>query len=223
MLTNDLKWPYTWQERHVSLVDQALLVPDYCPDLQAFGFLNWSSLFERELPVRIEYCSGNGEWILEKAKLDRNSNWIAIDKRFERLKKIWRKVKKGQISNLFLCCAEGLSLTRYFFKDQSVDEIFINFPDPWPKTRHKKNRIINADFLKEVHRVLKRGSFITLVTDDEKYAHEMILHLNNTSGFKPQCRDPYYILNLENYGNSYFDALWRSKGKDIYTIIYQAL
>lgn len=223
MNETSLKWPYTWEERQVSLEDGVLLVPVYCPNLESFQLPSWPALFERDLPVRIEYCSGNGDWILEKAEEDPSSNWVAVEQRMDRLRKIWKKAKRKQLSNLFLVCSEGYIATHHYFQNATIDEVFINFPDPWPKKRHAKHRIIQKQFLDEMARVLKADAKITIVTDDRDYSSEVIKEFLEHPAFQSIFEAPFFKANPENYGTSYFDNLWRSQGKAIYVISFQKI
>ena len=64
--------------------------------------------------------------------------------------------------------------TQRFFPSNSVEEVFINFPDPWPKKKHAKYGLVKPEFLDELHRILKRGGTVALVTDDPAYSKETI-------------------------------------------------
>ncbi|MDR3624805.1 MAG: tRNA (guanosine(46)-N7)-methyltransferase TrmB [Chlamydiales bacterium] len=218
-----LRWPFTWQERQVALVDRVLFVPKHCEGLERFQLPTWQTLFGNSLPVRLEYCSGTGDWIIEKAKQDPLSNWVAVELRFDRLKKIWTKMRRENLPNLLLFCSEAFTVTHHFLADETIEEVFINFPDPWPKRRHAKHRLIQKRFLDEMVRTLKKSGKITLVTDDFSYVGEAIKEFTSHKGFKPLFLDPFYSVTEKSYGTSYFDALWRSKGKTIYTLTFQKI
>ena len=208
-----LHYPYSWNERKVLLEDRVLFVPDQLENYGQFIFPGWFALFDNEHPVKVEYCSGNGMWIVEKAMAEPQINWVAVEQKFERIGKTWVKVVKRKLTNLFMVCGEGLISTQNYFPSASIAEVFINFPDPWPKRRHWKNRIVESTFLQELKRILLPQGLLNLVTDDLNYSQVMIKEaLKHFSALHPA---PHYIEELPGYGSSYFEDLWRSKGKKI--------
>jgi tRNA (guanine-N7-)-methyltransferase len=164
---------------------------------------------------QIEYCSGNGAWIAAKAVENPHINWIAVEKKFPRVRKIWSKIKNLNLKNLVVVCGEAHNATRRYFPHESFTAAYINFPDPWPKKRHDKNRLIQPAFVDEIYRVLQADSVFTLVTDDPVYSTLMLEEMNQHAGFKCCHPHPFYLTEMEGYGTSYFDQLWREKGKSI--------
>lgn len=197
-------------------MDKVIFVPDRF-DREAFQLPGWShpSLFGNDQPLHVEYCSGNGAWIAEKAKLNPSINWLAVEQKIGRGKQIFNKIHKEDLKNLIVLVGEGEESTRCFFPEGSLTEVYVNFPDPWPKRRHAKNRIVNPRFVQEMLRVLKTGGKITLVTDDIPYSEEMISTVLAFNEFVSIFPEPYYDKNPEDYGGSYFHSLWLSKGKEI--------
>ena len=197
--------------------DGILYVPDYYDRYQEFLFPGWESvdLFGNPRPVIVEYCSGNGTWIVQKAKEFPDCNWVAVEKRFDRVRKIWSKIKNEGLENLVVFCGEGFQLTKEYIPSESVAKIYINFPDPWPKKRHAKHRIVQTPFIEEVHRILKNGGSLVLVTDDTAYSEQMIDVLQLQNGIKSVNPLPYYVTEMKGYGTSFFDTLWRGKGRVI--------
>lgn len=217
MKPEDLKSPFSWENRRVAIQDRVLYIPEYYSNYQEFTFPAWEDpvLFGNQNPVNVEYCSGNGTWIAEKAKENPHLNWVAVEKRFVRARKIWSKIKNFGLSNLFVICGEAAKATHYYFPDESIHEVFINFPDPWPKLRHAKHRLIQPSFINEIWRVLKKGHQWTFVTDDPDYSNLLIEEVLPFSGLKSLYPDPYFITEMPGYGTSYFEELWREKGKII--------
>ena len=150
MKPDNLKRPFAWDERKILIKDRIWYIPDRYIDPGTFSFPGWNhdEGFDNDNPVCIEYCSGNGAWIAEKAYANPHINWVAIEKRFPRVRKIWSKIRHMGLKNLFVICGEGDNATRRYFPSESADNIFINFPDPWPKKRHAKYRIVQKAFTK---------------------------------------------------------------------------
>lgn len=218
MKPEQLKAPFSWKDRQILIQDRIWYVPEYYDQYHTFSFPGWKHphLFDRPQRVKIEYCSGNGAWILAKALQHPDINWVAIERRFDRVRKIWSKLKNYQLDNLLIVCGEGNAITHHYLPSESVDEVFINFPDPWPKKRHAKNRLIQPNFASEAYRILQPGGLFTLVTDDVDYSQIMIDVVGSHTGFVSSYPAPYFITERADYGTSYFEDLWRSQGKTIH-------
>lgn len=216
MRPKDLKFPFVGDERHILLNDRVWFIPERM-HLKEFNFPGWShpDVFGNDHPICVEYCSGNGAWIADKAEKFPLINWIAVEKKFVRARKIWSKVKNLGLNNLLIICGEGHNATKRFFGDNFSSNVFINFPDPWPKNKHAKHRLIQPEFAQEIWRILREGSSLTFVTDDVPYSQWLIQVMGAHPGFTSCYPDPFYVNEQPDYGSSYFDELWRAKGREI--------
>ena len=221
--SSDLRIPFVWEDRRPVLLDRFLYVPDKYDRHEAWTVVPWSdpSLFGNDQPVAIEYCSGNGQWICDRAKQNPHINWVAVDVRFDRSRKTWARLHRENISNLYIMCGEAGVLTRHYIPKGSLSEVFINFPDPWPKLRHAKHRLIQAPFLARVAEASVPGALATFVTDDSVYATQMLRELAACPVWRPRLPEPHYALDWPDYGTSYFSDLWTKKGFNIHFIPYQ--
>lgn len=213
-----LSFPFETEERYVLAENKVWYIPEHCFKGTDFYFPGWSSplFFGNDRPICLEYCSGNGAWITAKAKANPHLNWVAVEVKFSRVKKIWSAMQRLSLENLWIVCGEGLQFTRQFLGDSSIEEVYVNFPDPWPKRKHAIHRIIQSPFLKEMERILKNEGKMTLVTDDATYSSQMIDVAKEHQTFHSLVGESYYTTDYPDYGTSYFEELWRSKGKNIY-------
>jgi tRNA (guanine-N7-)-methyltransferase len=207
LMQNEISFPII--EKRIARHPGLLILPAQVAVEEA-----WCLPEQEAKKVAIEYCSGNGEWVINRVKEDPSCLWIAVEKRFDRAKKIWKKKQQEQLDNLYLIYGEAKTATRAFIKPHAVDEIYINFPDPWPKRRHDKNRLIKEDFLKELHRILKEKGRITFVSDDLNYIQETKRVFLEYSAFEEE------IIPFE-YGTSFFCRLWQEKGRTIYHLHFR--
>lgn len=217
MKPEDLKSPFSWHNRYVTIHDRVWYIPGHYDQYQAFSFPGWQhpDTFSANHPVKIEYCSGNGEWITAKALEDPTSNWVAVEMLFVKARRIWSKVKNHQLNNLLVVCGEGRKATSHYFPSTSVSEVFINFPDPWPKRRHSKHRIIQPAFIQEMERILIEGGRFTFVTDDIDYSELMIKVMTRFPNFESCFENRPFTTEMTGYGTSFFEELWRTQGKEI--------
>jgi tRNA (guanine-N7-)-methyltransferase len=206
----DLKIPFTWEERRPILLDRFFYIPaQFEYQVESVPF------FSDNKPVAIEYCSGNGEWIGERAKENPEFNWLAVEKKFERARQVWLKSHRENITNLTVVCGEGLIFTRYYAPP--TFQIYVNFPDPWPKLRHAKHRIIQERFLSALLRIVEKGGKATCVTDDAAYAVEM----KNEFSKCPDWKFLFHLNEWPDYGSSFFKNLWKAKGRIINYLSYE--
>lgn len=208
----DFQIPFEWEERKPVIIERLLYIPEHYDKHHLFENKNY---FENSNPINLEYCSGNGQWIVNQAKLSPDINYIAVEMKFDRARKIWLKMHNEGLKNLFVVMGEALTFTKYYLSQGSIADIFINFPDPWPKKKHEKNRLIKKEFIEKVSLVMKNNKVITLVTDDLGYLNQMIEVFLENKDFKPLYPKPYYVHNLQDFGASFFDTLFRKKNKII--------
>lgn len=220
---NDLRIPFVWEERRPVLLERFLYVPNLYDRHDAWTPVPWATLFGNSQNVVIEFCSGNGQWICERAKQNPHLNWVAVDIRFDRSRKTWARMHREELPNLYIMCGDANDLIRYYIPKESVSEIFVNFPDPWPKLRHAKHRLIQAPFLEEMAKISLASAPLTIVTDDAPLAAQMLRELNLCPRWRPRLPPPHYALDWEDYGASYFFLLWKKKGRNIHFIPYELL
>ena len=219
MKPQDLKIPFTWEKRKPFLVDGLFYVPKYYDKHHLFEkelFAKQTNFFLEEKPFVIEYCSGNGQWIADKAKEHPEYNWIAVEIRYDRASKIYAKRQNLNLSNLYVVLGEGLTFTRHYVPDDVIAEIYVNFPDPWPKKRHAKHRIVKETFVDEMKRIIKKDGKATLATDDIETSSRIIASFTKNQCWKSVFKDPHFVNTWEGYGNSFFENLFTEKGKKIF-------
>ncbi len=222
MKPKDLKCPFKWEDRRPCLAERVLYVPLYYQAHSDWSFPGWESIFGRSAPLKIEYCSGNGDWINERAKNHPDCNWIAVEQRFDRVRKIWSKMKNYGVENLLIVCGEALTFTQHYVPTGSFDEIYINFPDPWPKGKHAKHRLIQDPFIAEMKRASKSSVKATIATDDEESVKRISKEFINAQQWVSAFEAPYFIADWPGYGTSFFDQLWRAKGKTIHYLQFMS-
>ena len=216
MRPKDLTISFEWKSPKIG-IEEAIFFANLVEGWESFSFPGWRDplVFGNDRPVKIEFCSGNGAWIAERARRFPDINWVALEKRFVRVRKIWSKRQNGELDNLFTICGEALFSTSCYLPSLSVSEAFINFPDPWPKKKHAKYRLIRQPFLQELWRVLGPSGRVTVVTDHSGYSEQIVQEFAEHRGFMPLFQPFGYITDWPEYGDSYFNALWRGQGAEI--------
>ncbi len=217
MKPKDLKHPFSWDDRCVLIQDRVWHVPDYCPDYASFTFPGWSDplVFGNDKPVIVEYCCGNGTWLAAKAQKEPQYNWVGVEWRFERVRKVWSKIQNLKLDNLLVISGEACLTTKFYFPSNSLHAVYINFPDPFPKTRHAKYRLFQQPFIQELARVLQMNGSATIATDDPDYSEQLVTEFLGCDRFQCGFPAPHFVTEWLDYGASFFDSLWRAKGRVI--------
>ncbi|MCY4523910.1 MAG: tRNA (guanosine(46)-N7)-methyltransferase TrmB [Halobacteriovoraceae bacterium] len=129
----------------------------------------WREVFNRNAPLCVEVGSGYGHFMMEYCAKNPHINYVGMDYRFKRSFNLARKLNRHPVKNFKLLRARAERLALLFAKGE-VDELFCFFPDPWPKARHNKRRILQDAFFQACHRVLKSSGKLYIKTDHEAYA-----------------------------------------------------
>jgi tRNA (guanine-N7-)-methyltransferase len=213
MKPKDLKSPFSWKERSPHYADSVLYVPIYYEEHDGSVYPG----FEREAPIHVEFCSGNGDWIIAKALAHPEINWIANEMQFNRVRKIWSKMKNHDVTNLHIVCGMAEDFTDHYLRENMIDAAYVNFPDPWWKDRQAKHRLIKDPFISTLSNRMKGEGSMTLVTDFPAYASQM----HNEFNLSPLWQHRSCELNPTSYGYSYFESLWKSKGLDMCKLTFE--
>lgn len=140
--------------------------------------------FLSDKPLHIEIGMGKGDFITEMARLNPNINFIGIEKYPSILVKAINKVD-DMPSNLRFMCFDAKQIDEYF--SHNVDLIYLNFSDPWPKTRHAKRRLTSPNFLSKYELIARKDVHIIQKTDNIGLFAYSLVTLNNAN---------YYFNNL---------------------------
>jgi tRNA (guanine-N7-)-methyltransferase len=133
-----------------------------------------ASLFPVAQPLEVELGSGDGSFLVNYAKLHPGRNFMGVERLLGRLRKLDRKARRASLQNVAGLRIESAYFLEYLLPPQSVTALHIYFPDPWPKRKHRKNRLINARFTELAHQVLAPKGVVYLRTDDEDYFNQMV-------------------------------------------------
>ena len=149
-----------------------------------FAPLDWKQVFDHPAPVEIELGAGDGSFLLSYAEQYPKLNLLGIERLLGRIRKIDRNAYKEKIKNLRLLRIEAGYFLGYLPVKHSVQAIHVYFPDPWPKKRHHKNRLINSTFVDQCKRVLTPSGHVYLRTDHVEYFEQIVSVFGDSSDFE---------------------------------------
>lgn len=127
---------------------------------------NWGEVFEKDQPLHIEIGTGKGQFITGMAKANPHINYIGIELQESVIVSALDKLIEEDLPNCKLMNVNGAELANYFASGD-VSRVYLNFSDPWPKTRHEKRRLTFKSFLEVYESILVKNGEIHFKTDNQ--------------------------------------------------------
>ncbi len=162
--------------------------------------------------VELDMGCGSGSFTVALAKKYPARRIIAADVMLGRLRKVVRKMERAGLDNMDILRVEARYLIALMLPDKILDRVHILCPDPWPKNRHRGNRLLCSDFTTQLHRVLKTDGIFHFSSDDEAYC-EAVNNVISASGIFESY--PEGIADLDGV-RSDFEERWLAEGKKVH-------
>ena len=143
----------------------------------------FEKLFESVAPLTVEIGFGMGDSLLAMAAREAERNFLGIEVHRPGVGHLLMGIHENEVSNLRIINGDAQAVLQHYFAADSVNRIQIFFPDPWPKKKHYKRRLISRGFLELAAHVLEPGGLLHLATDWAQYAEEIITLLDDHENF----------------------------------------
>jgi tRNA (guanine-N7-)-methyltransferase len=157
--------------------------------------IDLAALFPKARPLEVELGCGDASFLVDCAKQHPECNFIGVERLLGRLRKLDRKGRRAGLTNLRGVRIESAYFLEYLLPPHSVSAFHVYFPDPWPKKRHHKNRLINERFPKIARAALVPGGVVYLRTDNADYFVQMTEVFGEGRGFR-QIETPAELAGL---------------------------
>ena len=180
-------------------------------------------LFLQHNPEVLEIGCGHGHFLAAYAAAHPKQFCVGIDLNNKRLQKSDKKREKRELNNLHFLKAEAREFIEALDPNVRLNRIFILFPDPWPKKRHTKRRLIKPDFVKLIGQKLAPGGRIYLATDFEVYAMEMLEYFNSEPLFQNQGPGSGFLETREDLPKTKYEKNFINAGHKIYYLEFTRL
>lgn len=141
--------------------------PSYVERLDVHG------IFSKRQRLEVELGSGDGSFLVQWATVNPQTNFLGLERLLGRLKKIEKKSRRMGLANVRALRLEAAYFAEYLLPQDSVSAVHIYFPDPWPKRKHRQNRLVNDRFSEVLRAALSIGGVVYLRTDDTDYFTQM--------------------------------------------------
>lgn len=157
---------------------------------QLFDF---AAMFGREAPVVFEVGFGNGESLVALAMAHPERNFVGLEVHPPGVGHLMLQCDAARLANVRIVCDDAVEVLQHRVADASLDELLLYFPDPWPKKRHHKRRIVQPAFVALVARKLKPGGVLRMATDWQPYAEHMLETAGQCAGLVNSAADGLYV------------------------------
>ena len=178
--------------------------------------LRLERMFSVQQPAELEIGCGDGGFLLEWASRHPKKNFLGGERLLGRLRKLSKKGGRAGLTNLRLLRIEARYLIQYLLPNSSFEALHIYFPDPWPKDKHRRHRLIDADFPALAARILAPRGVLHLRTDDPSYFEQMQNSFAPTTNFAPE-ETPAALAAL----TTEFERQWNAEGKKTHRVSYR--
>lgn len=180
---------------------------------------SWQSRFKKEQTLEIEIGTGKGAFIIEKAKRHPEINFVGIELQTSVLIAVLEKQFEEKLENLQLLQYDASKLQN-IFENSEVDKIYLNFSDPWPKTRHEKRRLTHKSFLESYREVLSSDGHLEMKTDNRGlFEYSLVSFSENNWILNEVCLDLHEEEPEENIRTEY-EEKFSKKGNKIFRGIF---
>ncbi len=181
--------------------------------------IDWSAAFGRRAPLWLEIGFGNGDALREIAALHPQVNCLGIEVHRPGVGHLLQGLVQDGLDNVRVMCSDAAEVLREHVAEATFERVLVFFPDPWPKKRHHKRRLIQPAVAAELARVIAPGGHLHLATDWPDYAEHMDAVLEAEPGFA-NAADGWAVRPAYR-PRTRFEARGEGKGHPVFDLIYR--
>lgn len=175
------------------------------------------ALFGRTAPLALEIGCGTGHFVLQRARQHPEYDFLAIDIYNKGCLKTCSKLDAAGVTNVRVLRIEARELLTSILPDNSLQAIYINCPDPWPKKRHRGRRLVNSDFLELALRRLEPDGDFFFSSDQRDYVDQVAAALAATTGFRNRL-EASFAESLPDYPLSKYMRRFLDQGLPVHFV-----
>ncbi|MEJ2645932.1 MAG: tRNA (guanosine(46)-N7)-methyltransferase TrmB [Gammaproteobacteria bacterium] len=185
------------------------------------GLLDLDALFGRRVPRTLEIGFGNGASLLAMAQAEPGHDFLGIEVHRPGVGRLLRELDAHGLTNVRVLAEDATEVLEHHLPDQSLDRVLLFFPDPWPKKRHHKRRIVQPAFAALVRRKLRVGGRFHMATDWEDYAIHMLEVMEQVPGLRNVAGPGSYAPRPEYRIVTHFEARGTRLGHRVWDLVYE--
>ena len=201
------------------------LIPIESPYFLRVGELpaavDWLAVFGASRPLVLEIGCGIGDFVVQLATAQPERNFIALDYYNKGCLATCRRLERHGLANVRVLRVEARQFIRDHLAPGSLAAVFINCPDPWPKQRHRKRRLVNADFVALLRDYLAPGGDLYFATDFADYGVGVARVMAAAAGFANCLAPDPYRHEMPDYPLSKYMRRFLAEGQRLYFVHYR--
>jgi tRNA (guanine-N7-)-methyltransferase len=169
----------------------------------------------------LEIGPGRGDLLLLQATSCPKKRFVAIELGRKRYFKLIPRIERRQLHNILLIQGDARIVLPHYFSNETLEKIYVLFPDPWPKKRHAMKRLLSVDFISLLAKLLKSAGDLIVATDVKPYADWVVENAEQVTPLQ-NLGSPFVDNSaIENYETTFFEAKWRQEGRTIFYLWYR--
>ncbi|WP_028485680.1 tRNA (guanosine(46)-N7)-methyltransferase TrmB [Thiomicrorhabdus chilensis] len=185
--------------------------------------LDMKTLFGREAPTIVEIGFGMGKSLAEMAEANPQQNYIGIEVHRPGVGALLKLIEEKGLTNIRIFNHDAIEVLEKRIPKNSLDGVYLFFPDPWHKKRHNKRRIVQAEFAKTIASHLKTGGHFHMATDWEDYAEHMMEVMNAAPDFRNTQPDGQYTPRPDYRPLTKFEQRGQRLGHGVWDLIFEKI
>jgi len=178
-------------------------------------------IFGREAPVTLEIGFGNGESLVALATAHSDRNYLGLEVHPPGVGHLLLRCEAGKLGNVRAICEDAVQVLQRRLPDASLDEVLLYFPDPWPKKRHHKRRIVQPAFVELVARKLGPGGVLRMATDWQPYAEHMLATASASTALKNESTSGDYVDRPDSRPLTRFERRGQRLGHGVWDLAFR--
>ncbi len=183
--------------------------------------LDLEAAFARPAPVMLEIGFGNGDALAAMAAAHSQHNYLGIEVHRPGVGSLLLKLERQAIANVRVICADATQVLQQNIADGVLAAVYIFFPDPWPKKRHHKRRLLQAAFIQLLRLKLTPGGRLHVATDWQDYAESVMAVLEAAPGFVNVAGRGEYAPRPEYRPETRFERRGQRLGHGVWDLIFE--
>jgi len=195
------------------------LWPQYGLDYQNSVF-DFKQIFAREAPTIIEIGFGMGHSLAHLALRHPENNYIGIEVHRPGVGALLAEIEENKIANIRIICHDAIEVLENCVADESIDSLLLFFPDPWPKKRHHKRRIVQPIFAELILTKLKSNGQFHMATDWQEYAEQMLEVMSANPGFINLAGTQQFLPRPESRPMTKFEKRGERLGHNVWDLVF---
>lgn len=185
------------------------------------GMMDFAALFGRPAPVVLEIGFGNGAALAAMAAAAPEKNFLGVEVHRPGVGSLLQRLAEQGLDNVRVAQVDAKALLEQSIADASLDSVYLFFPDPWPKKRHHKRRLLQTEFAELVRRKLAVGGVFHAATDWQPYAQHMLEVLTAAPGYANLAGPGAYAPRPDYRPLTKFEARGQRLGHGVWDLMFQ--